>query len=151
MKNFIISVIFLLSTNLPTTAVAQSLPGHNYPITPDNLKFTYQSHDGEISLKCTHALEDAMSQDWLVTCSDAEKEMQRTYRVHLWVTAYERQVQPKLSLEILYWVTDITRETPVGSSSTIWFHLNDPSSLNSIQISQGVENDTAGLWLEIGW
>jgi hypothetical protein len=143
--------LFVLATLSSLFVSAQTLPSLSYPITADNLKFSFQSYDGETNLKCKPNLENELSQDWIVLCASADGKIIRTYSVHLWVKAYTRQVAPKLSLEVLYWVNDISKMPATGSSSTIWFHLKDSTSLQGLQLSQGVENDTAGLWLELNW
>jgi hypothetical protein len=117
-------------------------------ITPSMLQFTYQTSDGSVSQDCTEILADAASQDWNVTCG-AKK-----YIVHLWVTVYDRPVLPKQSYEILYWVTDLSASpsqqgAQQAESTTVWFHFREPSDLYQLQVSLGLENDSAELQLVI--
>ena len=126
-----------------------------YHLTPTQLKFTYQNFEGDLNVHCTHSLEDADAHDWLVHCEKAKiarkgiKAFTRDYRVHLWLTKYERTLTPKLSLEILYWVTDRTTSPATGHSTTNWLHFKEPSQLTGTSFSVGVDQDTAGLYLDI--
>lgn len=122
----------------------------NLPITAEKIRFHYSTFEPWITLPCTHQIEHGPSQDWKVVCEDSDQRYRKEYVVHLWVKAYKRDRFPRLSYELLYWVTDRSSSTgrPSGTGATIWFHLNDPTSLHSIQASQSVENDTAGLYLE---
>ena len=147
----LIRLFFAAAITLLATRAFAQLPGQNYPIKAENWKFTFQTFDGETVNKCKHLLTDELAHDWRVECFDDKGQPTQKYNVHLWVTAYERNVNPQLSLEVLYWVTDITNASPIGSSSTIWFHMKDKTYLDSVQISQGVSHDTAGLYLEIKW
>jgi hypothetical protein len=130
---------------------AQPLPeAGNFKITPEMLRFRYQAFDGSVVLQCHHEIQNELSQDWKVQCQNPEGTMKRSYVVHLWLTAYSRQQAPRLSYELLYWISDHSHPAKIQSSgSTIWFHLNDPSALHSLQASESVENDTAGLYLDL--
>jgi hypothetical protein len=120
----------------------------NLSITPEMLKFNYIRFEGGAFLRCAHRLEDAAAQDWRVSCEG--EGIRREYRVHLWVTHYTRNVEPRSSYEVLYWVTDLSEPGEThGVGTTIWFHLKDESALHSISVSQSVENDTAGLYLDL--
>jgi hypothetical protein len=112
------------------------------------LRFRYIPFEhGEI-LPCRHELLDEASRDWAVKCSDEQGRGLKQFTVHLWVTRLERTREPRLSYEVLYWITDRTRpNAPRGSSSTIWFHFRDPSELHSLELGQGVSDETAGLYL----
>ena len=124
--------------------------GGNLRITPAMLKFQYQDFDGIFSINCVHAVETAESQDWKVTCTNGPKTISKQFSVHLWVTQYPRPSDPRVSYEILYWVTDLSNpHKPTAASSTIWVHLKDPSELSGLELAQGVDEDTAGLYLTI--
>jgi hypothetical protein len=126
--------LILISFGLLSPAFGQ-IPGDEIKIVAENLKFKYLSFDGETNLACTHVLENPKSQDWRVLCG------QKNFLVHLWVTAYRRTVEPRLSLEILYWVN--------GRGGTSWIHLKDAASLHSLYMSQSVEEDTTGLYMDL--
>jgi hypothetical protein len=132
MKIFLILVItFLASLSMAS-------------IQPSMLHFEYRSTDGNEKLACVHQIQNAAAQDWLVTCGN------KKYSVHLWVSAYIHEKAPKLSYEVLYWVSDLSVQgQPHGSSTTVWFHLQDPSYLSLLQVSLGVENDSAQLHLDL--
>lgn len=148
MKNLFLLVLSLAAAPALTAEVRPvpvSLPGGNLRITPEMLRFHYRPFEEGEALACRHKIKDSQAQDWDVLCGEGKK-----YVVHLWVTAYSRDVRPRLSYEILYWVTDVSR--PEGSSSsgaTTWVHLQDPSALDAIETRQSVDNDTAGLYLEL--
>ena len=125
---------------------ATLLVAENISITPDRLKFSYQSYDGDLNIQCTHKLENELSQDWRVYCSN--NNLKREYSVHLWVTRYTKKVVPKSSFEILYWVKE-SFPTSTSYSTTNWIHLIEDSKFFAAQLSVGVDQDTAGLYLEI--
>lgn len=148
MRNSLALIFFLVSTPAPTAEVRPvpvSLPGGNLPITPEMLRFNYRPFEEGEALACRHKIKDSQAQDWDVLCGEGKK-----YVVHLWVTAYTRDVRPRVSYEILYWVTDVSRpDRSSGSGATTWVHLQDPSALDAIETRQSVDNDTAGLYLEL--
>ncbi len=125
------------------------LPGGNLEITPAMLKFKYRFNEGE-TLNCTHELIDPFAQDWDVICVADSSAYTRSYRVHLWVTQYGHDSGPiKLSLEILYWITDNTNPTkPIDGGGTSWIHLADVSQIRALELTQYVEN-AGGLNLVI--
>ena len=119
-------------------------------ITPKMLRFTYQGFEGDNYFPCTHALESAEAQDWKLICKNPNGPGTRQFRIHLWVTAYTHTNAPKLSYEILYWVTDLSDSAHiVAVGGTTWLHLSEPSALAGIELSQSVENDTAGVYLKL--
>ncbi len=128
---------------------ASQAQAQNLDLKPEQLTFRYQQYDGETSLGCVEYLANPDSQDWDVKCADATGAVVKHYVVHLWVTVYHRTVEPKTSYEVLYWITDFSRATPVGAGTTVWFHVRDESQLSGIDVSQSVEDDTAGLYLSI--
>ena len=134
----------LLAAFVGTVGLADSLPGNNLKLTAENLTFTYQPHEAAGS-DCRHKLVDPAAQDWEVECDGGKK-----YRVHLWVTAYPHTSPPKLSYEVLYWVTDHKAAAGTGNhGATVWFHLQEPSALTGLGLYAAIENDTASLRLDI--
>lgn len=148
MKNLLALFLFLAAVPAWTAQVKAapvSLPGGNFRITPEMLRFSYRPFEEGEALSCRHKIKDAQAQDWEVFCGERKK-----YVVHLWVTAYARDTRPRLSYEILYWVTDVGRPDRSSSSgATTWVHLQDPAALDAIETRQSVDNDTAGLYLEL--
>jgi hypothetical protein len=123
------------------------LPGGNLEITPAMLKFKYRFNEGE-TLYCTHELMDPFSQDWDVVCRAEDSSYTRRYRVHLWVTEYGHDTGPiKLSIEILYWVTDLTHQ-PIEGGGTSWIHLADVTPIGGLELTQYLES-SGGLNLVI--
>lgn len=137
-KLFIFLAISFLNTSL--------LEAENIPLSAEKLKFSYQSYDGDLNLRCTHKLDNELSQDWGVYCINDN--IKREYSVHLWVTRYTKKVVPKSSFEILYWVKE-SFPTSNSYSTTNWIHLIEESKFFAAQLSVGVDNDSAGLYLEI--
>ncbi len=146
MKNWIVA-LFCIGLSFDTFAKSSIAPTGNLPLKADTLTFSYEPFENGTILTCTHSLEDANAQDWNVTCKNAAGNTEKSYRVHLWVTSYERTSVPKLSYELLYWVTD--KKSGESAGSTTWLHLKDASSLYGLDVRQSVDADTAGLYLKI--
>lgn len=148
-----IAVLSVLSVALGLAfqqTIASPLPGHEFEITPEKLRFRYEGFDSGLVMTCRHEIENAASQDWKVFCQDATGRHKREYGVHLWLSAYRHATPPELSYELLYWVTDRTQpRVRVYDSTTIWFHLDRISQVSRVQARVGVENDSAGLYLEL--
>jgi hypothetical protein len=142
-RSLLASAAVAAATTLTPSAHAQ-LPGNDIKITAENLSFAYQSNDGRSDLACVHHLDNPDSQDWGVTCQDpknAKNGTKRPFSVHLWVTRYDTVDGPKL--EILYWITNGT--TGESSSQTNWMHFDKDFSLKKLELSNGVDGDTAEL------
>lgn len=107
------------------------------------LDFKYQSFDGQIVYKCNHKEINEWG-DWEVICGDKS---QKIFSVHLLVNKYTRPRLPRVSFEILYWITD--RKTMEAAGATTWLHLRNESDLYAINASQSTAEDTAGLYLNI--
>ncbi len=101
-------------------------------------------------LQCKHYLENELSQDWKVDCYDSAGRLRKRYRVHLWLSQIVRDRSPRMSLELLYWVTDLSPGTrPSSMGTTLWFHFVEKAPMHSLSASQSVENETAALVLEM--
>lgn len=116
------------------------------PLDAKDLKFSYQNFDGDLYVKCVHEIENDLSQDWKVTCEN--KTFKRVYSVHLWMTKYTKTEIPKSSYEILYWITERFPKN-IGTSTTNWIHLKEDSQFFAASLSLGVDNESAGLYLDI--
>lgn len=135
---------------LPASGQGIPFPSHNFRISKDQIRFFYQSFDGQTTYACEHQIENELGQDWSVICRDEAGKRRKEYGVHLWLKAVRRTRQPKLSYELLYWVTDRTGpQVRKYSGTTIWFHLNETSKINRIEAGMSVENDFARLQLEL--
>lgn len=113
-------------------------------IKKENLSFKYKSFDGQVNKNCKHYKINEWY-DWKVLCGDNKD---KVFSVHLKVTQHRRTRTPKSLYEVLYWITDRT-DSYKGTGTTVWFHLNEETSLNKISVSQSTDNDTAGLYLDI--
>lgn len=146
----VIQTCLVVTMVMSAFSSSASFPGKNYRLTPEQLRFEYLLFDGSGSYMCKHFLEDALSQDWRIDCLNTDGIIQKSYRVHLWLKAYSRQHEPKLSYELLYWISDLSRSPKIeGHSTTVWFHLKDPSALSGMRVSLGVDGDLAGLYMDI--
>ena len=124
--------------------------GANLPIKAENLKFTLQPVQGAVDTTCAHTLTNAASQDWEVLCKDSSGVVKNKFAVHLWVSRYGHASGPKVSFEVLYWVDDRTKANDIKSvGTTVWFHLNEDTSIHSLQLNQFVENGLSALEIEI--
>lgn len=111
----------------------------------ETLRFSHQTYDASRTrTECSHVLNNPDSRDYTVNRIEARGI--KTYRVHLWVTSYSHPTPPKLTLEILYWVTDLNHH--VGGGTSTWINLTESTGVHSVQMGQAVENETAGLYLE---
>ncbi len=124
--------------------------GDSLKLKAENLKFVHQPMQGQNDLTCEHKLVNALSQDWDVVCKDKNGKVGRSYSVHLWVSRYGHASGPKVSFEVLYWIDDRTQPKDIKSlGATTWFHLNEETSLHSLQLNQIVDNGLSSLELEI--
>jgi len=141
---------FLLSNGIEAFAFPGVRNGASVAVKldPEKMKFEYWSFDGSIHLRCTHKIENEFSQDWRVRCVSDDQKTSRDYSVHLWLTQYLKKDPPKMSVELLFWVTDHSVKPLDFYSSTTWFHFATESKFMGFQTSQGVEGDIAGLYLE---
>ena len=118
-----------------------------------SLNFRYTTFDPGSDYACKHYLQDADAHDWDVQCFDAQGVVKKHYTVHLWISLYNHPTAPQTSVEILYWLTDLSVPQAVqGVGATTWMHFNpkmDLGAINGLQLSQSVEGDTAGLYLTV--
>lgn len=139
MKKLLLFLILASTSVLAETKSIEKIP-HNA------MKFQYMSFDGETILNCKHNKINEWY-DWEVYCGPNRE---KVYSVHLALSLYKRNVIPKNSYELLYWVTDRTSKNGLQSyGTTVWVHLQEPSPFYRIQASVSVENDIAGLYLTI--
>lgn len=140
-KTILLSLLVSLSTFGATE------PQSKLRLSGESLKFSYQSFDGEKSVRCTHEVENAAGGDWRVFCSEGN--FHREYTVHLWITRYSRLQAPRTSFETLYWVTERYPQAGVGYSTSNWLHLAESTNFYGASLSVGVDSETAGLYLEV--
>lgn len=120
----------------------------NLALQEDDVRFSYSSADGEFTLKCTHYFDKPDLHDFMVWCGKGTPHL-RTFRVHFLVRHHDRPHIGKSAFEVLYWVTDRDQEPSRRFSSTSsWIHFRNPSDLEKMSFSQGVENDYANLTIE---
>ena len=146
-------LLALILVLLPLQASEAGTRRPNVLPTASALTFRYTTFDAGSDYACKHFLQDADTQDWDVQCFDTKGIVKKHYTVHLWISLYNHPTPPQTSLEILYWLTDLSVPNAAqGSGATTWVNLNprlDASAINGLQLSQSVDSDTAGLYLTI--
>lgn len=120
-----------------------------FAIEPEQMKFTYMSYEGDQILKCKHFATDEFKFDWDVTCKNEGGSFYKIFRAHVSLAKYHHPTPPKSTYEVLYWVTDRTTGQVYGSSTSLWFNFNNDADFNGLTISQSVDQETAGLYLDI--
>jgi hypothetical protein len=131
--------LFFATANCKAGAVGPSRDV-NIPITNSNLHFEFSSQDGELTYPCTQAfLPD--SRDFSIHCVRAADIWD--FIVHLRLFRHDREVSPKMSYELLFWVNDerLQNGNPgeyIGT--TLWFRFAEPSPLLSLEAGQDIEN-----------
>jgi hypothetical protein len=106
------------------------------------LSFEFADQDGQISYPCTYTT-IASANDINVKCSRADQpNVSWSFTVHARLFMHPHTASPKLSYELLYWITD--HQVPSGDQgkypgTTLWLNLDEPSQLVSFDISQDIE------------
>lgn len=116
-----------------------ALTGYSDP--DSNMRFRYQPVE-MAATECTHKRIRDLP-DWRVLCGEKE------FVAHVVIHEYQRETEPRTTYEILYWVTDRNHPEPRFHSGTNRIRLKKATSLDSLVLSQGVENDYASL--ELDW
>lgn len=109
------------------------------------MSFSYEPSESEPS-SCTHEQIRDLP-DWQVICFTPSGK--KEFVAHVVVKESQRDEEPKTTLEILYWVTQRRENTsPLFHSGTSMMRLNKSSSIESMRLSQSVENDYASLVMD---
>lgn len=117
-------------------------------IDPDRLKFSYKTYEGDMDLPCRHFAVDEYKMDFDVTCKN-ESGFYKLFRTHVVLSQYQRPMTPQNTYELLYWVTDKTTNKIYSNGSSLWLNSLEKNTFHSLTIGQSVDNDTAGLYLDI--
>jgi hypothetical protein len=133
MKLFLTSILLLTSVSINAAT----------------MKFKYQSYDGELIYDCDHKIANDIMKIYDVYCFDQQNRLKKKFSANVIISQYTRSFAPKTSLEIIYRVTDSTRAMPEHGGSTHWVHMHESSPVSHLSLSQSVENDIAGLYLDI--
>lgn len=106
----------------------------------NQIDFVYEPYESAAA-SCTHALASENSPyDHQVICTD-EKGMKHTFIAHLALNKYTHPTAPRVSYELLYWVND--------NGATTWFNFEKDTALMSMESSQSLIGESAGLRLKI--
>jgi hypothetical protein len=125
----------LMSLTLSLSAHAAPINPIN-PIKPESLKFHWVANDGSFFHSCTHQLESAELNDWRVECGG------RTFKVHFLVREVHRNVVPRTTLEVLYFISG-----SASSSQGVWINLDEDTPIHSLAFHQSVDSDSSDLVL----
>jgi hypothetical protein len=112
-----------------------------------NYKATYRSFDGQTTYKCDVKVENDLAKNYGIFCFDKNGILKKSYSAHLMLNKYHMKMKPFNKYELLYWITD--KATRESASTTIWFNISDQSQMHSANVSLGVDNDLAGLYLDV--
>jgi hypothetical protein len=143
-RYYILAVVFLLGSSLSSAAVKNKTAIKD--VAEEEAVFSYASADGEFNLKCTHYLDKPETHDFDVWCGKGTPWL-RTFRVHFMVRQHDKPNEGKSAFEVLYWVIDRDQKdaSKKFSSGSTWISFRNPSDLERMSFSQGVENDYANL------
>jgi hypothetical protein len=147
MVRFLLVAIAVCLSLLGPSKLAQA---EEIDLKPEQLSFTYRQLVAPYDeVECQHAKKDLGLYEWDVVCKrDGSKQ---SYTVHLAVTFYPKTSDGVGAYEVLYWVTDWMAPPMQSSHSTsLWIHNSrEDNRVTRFDISQGVENDLAGLKMTI--
>ncbi len=144
-------LLFIVTSGLsPLTQVDASVPklsGYE-SISAANIRFVFQTFEGDFKTLCKHELIDESSPyDLKVECYRGTN-LFAQYSAHIALKQYPHSSgDTKFSIELMYWLTGTRLPSEVGS--TTWIHLAERTAIHGVKTSQTVENGTAGLYLEI--
>lgn len=141
-----------MSAAAPAPAAAPT-PAPAQPMAAPRMTFEFASQDGDIVESCNYALVEA-TQEFGVTCGEGTPNVKK-FTAHVRLFKHDdpnpAANAPKVSYEVLYWVTDYQAKLGEGGhfvGSTTWFRFKDDSALHSISVSQDVE-ETFELRLDV--
>ncbi|MFZ4715584.1 MAG: hypothetical protein ACOYL6_17805 [Bacteriovoracaceae bacterium] len=120
-----------------------------YAIESEQMNFKYMNYEGDMILHCKHFAIDEYKFDWDLTCKNETGSFFKKFRAHVALSKYGHPTPPLSTYEVLYWVTDLTNNQTYGTGTSLWFNFNNDADFHSLTISQSVDNDTAGLYLDI--
>jgi hypothetical protein len=131
--------IILLLT-LIISSVFASTSKKRYLLNQNQITFIYEPFEGAPPISCTHKIKNENNPyDLQVTCEDEKQK--KEFIVHLALSQYRRDHQPKTSFELLYWVD--------SNGATTWFHLDQATNLQFLESSQSITDEMAALRLKI--
>ena len=133
-------MLFALFISSQTIAAHPSFLGKNAPLAND-VQFIYEPYDRGSAGTCSHSIANANDPyDLTVSCIDG-KGITHVFSVHLALSSYTHPTPPELSYELLYWVND--------NGATTWFNFEKATALMSLESSQSLVGESAGLRLKI--
>ncbi len=136
--------LFMTSTSFAAVKASKEIKAKE--VAESEVTFSYASADGEFTLKCTHYLDKPETHDFDVWCGKGTPYL-RTFRVHFLLRQHDKPEQGKSAFEVLYWVIDRDQRDASRkfSSGNTWISFRNPSDVERMNFSQGVENDYAYL------
>ncbi|MEY4616613.1 MAG: hypothetical protein RJB66_1573 [Pseudomonadota bacterium] len=101
-----------------------------------NLRFNWAANDGSFFYSCSHTLQNAEMNDWVVNCGA------RQFNVHFFLREFSREKAPQKTFEVLYFITGSS-----NSSQGVWIDIEKESQLQGLSFHQSVDNDSSDLVL----
>jgi hypothetical protein len=143
MQDLFAIVVLAIFASLP--AYGREL-GQAVAIENSAISFVFEDQDGQMNYPCVFSLIEA-AQDFDVKCTRADQpSVKWSFTVHARVFSHPHTTSPKMSYELLYWITD--HQVASGSQgkypgTTLWLNLDEPSQLASFEIAQDIETTWA--------
>jgi hypothetical protein len=136
-------VLILLLACLPQLSFAATAKGFSPEELLEKIDFHYSSSDGDFQLDCKHWIGNTAG-DFDVICGKGTRTVKQ-YLVHLVIRPIAKATET--SFEVLYWVTDRSKKSPVAPFSSVSqiITVDTKSQLKKLRMSQGIENDYAML------
>lgn len=120
-----------------------------FAMNSQDMRFTYRSYDGQLNYSCDHKLANDLAHIWDIYCFDDEGNQKKKFVATVWISRYTRTRAPVNTYELIYRISHTANKTSGGS--THWINLKKDAPLHSLTLSQSVENDLAGLYLEVSY
>lgn len=135
-------ILFLLLAVFTTNIFAKDLSA-------SQMKFSYKSYDGETNYDCEHKISNDLAHIWDLYCFDENNVIKKQFTATVWISKYQRQASPQNTYELIYRISDQNLSSILHTGSSHWINLDQDSGLHSLTLSQSVENDLAGIYLDV--
>jgi hypothetical protein len=130
----------ILFTSISAFALKPSFVGKP-ALHADQVQFVYEPYDDGASAPCIHTVSNPDNPyDLTVKCTDS-KGLTHAFTAHLALSTYTHPTAPEISYELMYWVND--------NGATTWFNFEKATKLMTLESSQSLPSEAAGLRLKI--
>lgn len=139
---FFTKIVFSLLITSPSLASIKEKK--SVALRDSQIRFEFASQDGDLLYNCTHELIPSLMDYEVICAREKAPEDKFKFVVHARLFIHERPEAPKLSYELLYWVTD--RQLTGGklgqfTGTTLWFNLQENVPLMSLTAGQDIQNN----------